>query len=134
MTMSVFDCLILMTQMIFSNWEQILYGILLVLLYTMVLDRVLMIGRNQVQVKVISTKCEEVSKEIQAKMDRGTTLLLIEGGHLREPSYAVLTVVSGRELPRLNDIVMGLDPDAFMIINQVSEVRGRGFTLHKEYK
>ena len=134
MTMSVFDCLILLTQMVFAGKEKILYGVLLVLLYTMVLDKVLMIGQNQMQVKIISEQCEIISEAIQNRMDRGTTLLLIEGGHLRKASYAVLTVVSGRELSKLNELVMGLDSNAFMIINQVSEVRGRGFTLHKEYK
>ena len=134
MTMSVFDCLILLTQMVFAGKEKILYGILLVLLYTMVLDKVLMIGQNQMQVKIISEQCESISEAIQNRMDRGTTLLLIEGGHLRKASYAVLTVVSGRELSKLNELVIGLDSNAFMIINQVSEVRGRGFTLHKEYK
>ena len=134
MTMSVFDCLILLTQMVFAGKEKILYGILLVLLYTMVLDKVLMIGQNQMQVKIISEQCEIISEAIQNRMDRGTTRLLIEGGHLRKASYAVLTVVSGRELSKLNELVMGLDSNAFMIINQVSEVRGRGFTLHKEYK
>lgn len=134
MTMSVFDCLILLTQMVFAGKEKILYGILLVLLYTMVLDKVLMIGQNQMQVKIISEQCEIISEAIQNRLDRGTTLLLIEGGHLRKASYAVLTVVSGRELSKLNELVMGLDSNAFMIINQVSEVRGRGFTLHKEYK
>lgn len=134
MTMSVFDCLILLTQMIFAGREMILYGILLVLLYTMVLDKVLMIGHNQMQVKIISERCEAISEAIQSRMDRGTTLILIEGGHLRKASYAVLTVISGRELSKLNELVMGMDSNAFMIINQVSEVRGRGFTLHKEYK
>ena len=134
MTMSVYDCLILLTQMVFAGKEKILYGILLVLLYTMVLDKVLIIGQNQMQVKIISEQCEIISEAIQNRMDRGTTLLLIEGGHLRKASYAVLTVVSGRELSKLNELVMGLDSNAFMIINQVSEVRGRGFTLHKEYK
>ncbi|MBE5981040.1 MAG: YitT family protein [Paenibacillaceae bacterium] len=133
-TMSVFDCLILLSQMIFSNMEQILYGILLVLLYTMVLDKVLMTGRNQMQVKVISKKYDQISQEIQRRMDRGTTLLASEGGHLRESSFAVLTVISGRQLPKLNELVLEIDPNAFMIINQVTEVRGRGFTLHKEYK
>lgn len=133
-TMSVFDCLILLSQMIFSNLEQILYGILLVLLYTMVLDKVLMTGRNQMQVKVISKKYDQISQEIQRRMDRGTTLLASEGGHLRESSFAVLTVISGRQLPKLNELVLEIDPHAFMIINQVTEVRGRGFTLHKEYK
>ncbi|NNJ31860.1 YitT family protein [Lacrimispora defluvii] len=133
-TMSVFDCLILLSQMIFSNMEQILYGIFLVLLYTMVLDKVLMTGRNQMQVKVISKKYDQISQEIQRRMDRGTTLLASEGGHLRESSFAVLTVISGRQLPKLNELVLEIDPNAFMIINQVTEVRGRGFTLHKEYK
>ena len=133
-TMSVFDCLILLSQMIFSSMEQILYGILLVLLYTMVLDKVLMTGRNQMQVKVISKKYDQISQEIQRRMDRGTTLLASEGGHLRESSFAVLTVISGRQLPKLNELVLQIDPNAFMIINQVTEVRGRGFTLHKEYK
>lgn len=133
-TMSIFDCMILLSQMLFSNKEQILYGILLVLLYTMVLDKVLLIGRNQMQVKIISEKHEEISLAVQSRMDRGTTLLRSEGGHLRKPSYTVLTVISGRQLSRLNDLIIGIDPHAFMIINQVNEVRGRGFTLHKEYK
>ncbi|MFR3728160.1 YitT family protein [Lacrimispora sp.] len=133
-TMSVFDSMILLSQMIFSNKEQILYGILLVLIYTVVLDKVLLIGRNQMQVKVISEKYEEINQCIQEKMDRGTTLLASEGGHLRQASFAVLTVISGRQLSKLNELVMGIDPHAFMIINQVNEVRGRGFTLHKEYK
>lgn len=133
-TMTVFDCLILLSQMVFTGKEGILYGILLVLLYTTVLDKVLMIGRNQMQVKIISERCEAISGAIQSRMDRGTTLMLMEGGHLRKSSYVVLTVISGRELSRLNELVMGLDSHAFMIINQVSQVRGRGFTLHKEYK
>ena len=46
----------------------------------------------------------------------------------------VLTVVSGRELPRLTRMVQQLDPDAFLVVSRVSEVRGRGFTLGKVYR
>lgn len=133
-TMSGFDCLILLSQMVFSDKEQILYGILLVLLYTMVLDKVLLIGQNQMQVKIISEKYEEISNAIQTTMDRGATLLSSQGGHLRKESFLVLTVISGRELSKLSELVMKQDPDAFMVINRVNEVRGRGFTLHKEYR
>ncbi len=134
LTMSIFDCMILLSQMIFSNKEQILYGILLVLIYTVVLDKVLLIGRNQMQVKIISDKYEEINHNIQEKMDRGTTLLGSEGGYMRQASFTVLTVISGRQLSKLNELVMSIDPQAFMIINKVNEVRGRGFTLHKEYR
>ncbi|WP_410496533.1 YitT family protein [Cellulosilyticum sp. ST5] len=132
-TMSIFDCFILLTQMLFSSKEMILYGILLVLLYTMILDKVLMIGKNQMQIKIISERSEAISEMIRTRLDRGTTLLYSEGGHTRKKSYAVLTIVSNRELSKINDLTMEIDPKAFMIINKVNEVRGRGFTLHKEY-
>lgn len=132
--LNVFDTIILLGQIIFSNKEQILYGILLVMIYTVVLDKVMMIGQNQMQVKIVSSEIEKINQAIQEKMDRGTTLFKIEGGYLREDSFAVLTVVSNRELSKVNDIVMEIDNQAFMIISRVNEVKGRGFTLLKEYK
>ena len=71
---------------------------------------------------------------IQEKMDRGTTLLNMEGGHSRQKSMAILSIVSGRELSKINEIVMEIDENAFMIVNQVGEVRGRGFTMMKKYE
>ena len=46
----------------------------------------------------------------------------------------VLTVISGRELPRLTRLVSEIDPTAFLTVSSVSEVRGRGFSLSKEYR
>mgnify|MGYP000718416411 FL=1 len=43
----------------------------------------------------------------------------------------ILTVVSNRELMRLNQLVQEIDPHAFMIIGNVNEVRGRGFSQQK---
>ena len=43
-----------------------------------------------------------------------------------------MTVVSSRELPKLNELVLEIDKQAFIVINQVNEVMGRGFTLHKQ--
>lgn len=133
-SMYVFDFAILIAQMAFGDKERILYALVMVMIYTIVLDKVLMMGVKQVQVKIISEQYEAISRAIQDKMDRGTTLLNIEGGHSRKKSMAVLSVVSGRELSKLNELVMGLDDNAFMIVNQVGEVRGRGFTLTKKYE
>ncbi|MCI8454177.1 MAG: YitT family protein [Lachnospiraceae bacterium] len=133
-TMYVIDFSILLIQMAFGEPERILYGLIMVMMYTIVLDKVLVLGVRQTQVKIMSSRYEEISRLIQEKMDRGTTLLYTEGGHSRKESRAVLTVVSGRELQKLNALVMGVDDSAFMIVNQVGEVRGRGFTLRKKYE
>lgn len=133
-SMYFFDAVILVGQMPFGDKERILYALIMVMIYTMVLDKVLMMGTKQVQVKVFSDHYEEISKAIQERMDRGTTLLNMEGGHSRHQSMAVLSIISSRELPKVNEIVMEIDENAFMIINQVGEVRGRGFTLTKKYE
>ena len=130
----VFDALILVAQMPFGDGERILYALIMVIVYTTVLDKVLVMGSKQIQVKIFSEKYEAISKAIQEKMDRGTTLLNMEGGHSRQKSMAILSIVSGRELTKINDIVMEIDANAFMIVNQVGEVRGRGFTMTKKYE
>lgn len=130
----VFDCLILLLQMTFSNAEQIIYGIIIVLIYTMVLDKLMLMGTSQTQVKIISTEYEKINNEIQKKLDRGTTFLKAETGYLKADQPIILTVIANRELPKLNQLVTHTDPKAFMIVEHVNEVKGRGFTDQKLYR
>ncbi len=132
--MYAFDFCILLTQIFFANKEQVLYGILLVLIYTIVLDKVLLIGHSQTQVKIISEKFEEINSLISRQIDRGSTLIQSRSGYLHQDGMLILTVVSNRELPRLSKLVLSVDPNAFMIVNSVNEVKGRGFSLDKSYQ
>lgn len=127
----VFDFAILIGQMLFRDKEKSLYGILLVMIYTVLVDKVLLMGKTQMQVKIMSKQYREINEMIHKKLDRGTTLYKTESGYLHEDGFSVMTVVSNRELPKLNALVMEIDDKAFMVISQVSEVKGRGFTLHK---
>ncbi|WP_461809863.1 YitT family protein [Faecalimonas sp.] len=127
----VFDFSILIGQMFFRNTEKSLYGILLVIIYTVLVDKVLLMGKNQMQVKIISDEYEKINTMIHTKLDRGTTLYKTETGYLHKDGFAVFTVVSNRELPKLNELVLEIDSKAFMVINQVNEVKGRGFTIGK---
>lgn len=126
------DFIILLTQMLFRDQEKILYGILLVIIYTVVMDRVLVSGKSQMQVKIISDDYEEINTMIQQKLDRGTTFWKSESGYLRRDTMTLMTIVSNRELAKLNQLVLEIDPKAFIIINQVNEVMGPGFTLAKK--
>ncbi len=130
----VFDVTILILQMFFSEKEQILYGILLVMIYTVVLDKVLLIGTSQTQVKIISRKYMEINEKIIHELDRGSTLIHATTGFMKQEQPMVMTVISNRELGTLNRLVMETDPQAFMIVGNVNEVKGRGFTQEKVYR
>ncbi len=132
-TMNVMDTGILLLQMAFSNKEMVLYGILLVLAYTGVLNKVLLLGRAKMQVKIVTEHFEEINQAIASQLDRGVTLFQSRTGHLKRDGYVVMSVVNNRELVQLNQLIQEIDPQAFIVIHQVNEVRGRGFTLNKEY-
>ena len=130
----VLDVCILFGQMFIANKEQVLYGILLVLIYTMVLDQVLFFGQAKTQVQIISAKYEEINAMVNGQLDRGSTLIHSETGYVGNDWKMVLTVISNRELTKLTDMVLSIDPKAFMIINRTYQVQGRGFTMDKSYK
>ena len=132
-SMFFFDLLILLTQAMSTPADQILYGILVVLISTTVLDKVIMVGTTRTEVKIISSKADEIRAAILSQIDRGVTILHGEGGYLHQPTQLLLCVVSIRELPRLEKLIHSIDPASFVIVGHVSEVSGRGFSLSKHY-
>ena len=130
-TMYAFDLLILLMQMFYTDKELVLYGIVLVATYTIVLDKVLVFGDAQTQVMIVSKEYEKINDVIHHKLDRGSTLLHSTTGYKKNEYPTILSVVSNRELPVLNNLVLEIDPDAFMVISKVNEVRGKGFTNQK---
>ena len=133
-TMMLFDIAILLVQATFSQPEQVLYGIVLVITHTIVMDKMLMLGDSRTEVKIISTRSDEIRTAILAEIDRGVTVLHGEGGYTGEPSEVLLSVISNRELPRLEKLVHSIDPACFLIVSRVTEVSGRGFSMEKEYQ
>ena len=132
-SMYVFDFLILLLQVFYTDKEMVLYGIVLVATYTIVLDKVLVIGKAQTEVMIVSKEYEKINEAIIYELDRGSTMLKSISGYMKNEYPVVMTVVSNRELPKLNDLVLGIDEHAFMIVSKVNEVKGRGFTFKKEY-
>lgn len=133
-SMYVFDFCILLLQAIIRPVESILYGIVLVLIYTIVLDKMMLIGSTRTELKIVSSKSKEICDAIQHQVDRGVTLLDGEGGYLHKETQIVLSVISNRELIKVEKIVRDIDPECFMVVSRVSEVSGRGFSMNKKYR
>jgi len=129
----VADCVILALQAGFNNREKVLYGIVLVLIYSVILDKLLMLGTNKMEIKVISNRSKDIKDAIISEIDRGVTLLHGSSGYLENELEIILSVVSNRELSKVEKLVHKIDEDAFVMISRVTEVRGRGFSAKKKY-
>lgn len=128
---NIFDCGILLLQVIFCpiTIEAVLYGITVVIITTIVVDKVIILGETKILVLVISPKWQEIRKIIFDDINRGCTLLNVTTGYYQDKQLAVMAVVSKRELHLLNDMILEIDPTAFIISNETHSVKGRGFTL-----
>ena len=132
-TMLAFDIMVLLMQAVFSPMPQVLYGIVMVLIHTVVMDKMLMMGASRTEVKIISSQSDTICAAILEQLDRGVTILHGEGGYTHESSAVLLSIVSNRELPRLEKLVHSIDPTCFLIVSHVTEVSGRGFSMDKDY-
>ena len=127
----IIDATVICAQLPISSVRQALYGILMVVVYSFVINQVMMMGNGKLQIQVISNRTKEVRDAVLTELHRGVTLLSGKRGLSGEPCDVVLTVVSSRQLARAKKTILAVDPDAFMIISKVGEVNGNGFSFSK---
>ena len=128
------DVVVILLQLFSHKLESVMYGILMVFAYTIIIDKVLLVGTSRIQVKVISKKQQEITDVIINELDRGVTLLHSRSGYHGEEREVVMSVVNKREYHKFIKMIQDIDESAFIIVNRINEVRGRGFSLAKTYK
>ncbi|MDP8242258.1 MAG: YitT family protein [Candidatus Celaenobacter antarcticus] len=111
----------------FKGVEYALWGFIALYVSSKVID-VIIAGLGYAKATlIISDKSEEIKDLIFEKMNRGVTFLKSEGAYSRKSRDVVLCIVSRREIAKLSEIVKLTDPDAFVIIQEVHQILGKGF-------
>lgn len=132
-SMYVFDCIILIGQMLFTPKQTCLYGILLVLVYTITLDKLLAVGASRTKLEIVSRHNDEIREAILEDLDRSVTMLHGRTGFVGEETDVIFCVIAPKELYKLERIVYSIDPDAFVVMSRATSVHGKGFSKAKEY-
>lgn len=108
--------------------NNVLIGALSVFASTMAVDKIQMIGGEEAkQVLIISDKNEEILKVLHHDIDRGSTLIMANGGYTKEKREIIMTVLMKTQYPELEKVVKEVDENAFLIVSNVTEVHGNGF-------
>lgn len=123
------DFTILGGQALFSQPEQILYGVVLLVVETFTLNRVMLLGQPQVQVFAISERYEELRKKLLVELQAGVTMVMIETGCAGQRQEGVLCVIPPRKLFAAKELIHAVDPEAFITVTRIQEVRGQGFSM-----
>lgn len=109
----------------FLNIETALYAILTYLSASNTIDFIVNGIEAYTGVTIISEKNEEIKHFIITDMKRGVTIYKGEGGYLEKKDIDILyTVVTKLEMSKLQSEIRQIDPDAFVVQQQIADIKG----------
>lgn len=130
---TVFDaCIAVLTGFVFGNFTLSLYSGIAIFVTGRIVDVVVYRFDYSKVALIISVKYEEVVLAINNELDRGATLLHGEGGYRHGETKVILTAVKRQHLAELKEIVVRIDPNAFIIVQEAHQVLGEGFARYSK--
>ncbi len=129
----LFNLFVFATGFAFLKLEAVLYSVAMNFLVGRAVEVCLTLLSERRMAMVISSDPQAIVDAIVHKLGRGATVLDGHGGWSGEPRKVVLTVLNNLELKRLEELVYGIDPDAFTIMGSGFHVLGQGFSERKVY-
>ena len=83
--------------------------------------------QSAIEFRIITNKPDEISTAVMQELSRGVTALSAKGMYTKEDRSMLVCVVSRRQVPTLKRVIHEIDPDAFVVMSNVSQVLGLGF-------
>ncbi|WP_044892952.1 YitT family protein [Bacillus alveayuensis] len=121
------DGLIVLTAALVFDVEQALYALIALFVTSKTIDFVQVGFGYSKMAMIITNKEEEVRQAILHKIDRGVTKLSGYGGYTEHERPVLMCVVEQAEFTKLKQLVKSIDPAAFVIVMDATEVLGEGF-------
>ena len=129
------DVGIFLIQLPITPTNGIILGVLYAGLYSIVMNKIIMMNEGGFQAMIFSSHYEEINESL-LQQGYGTSIMHLTGGYLRQPQEAILCIATSRQLNRVKRTALDIDPTAFITFSNVSEVNGNGFTtlfMDQEY-
>ena len=128
------DCFTVLLGVIAYGLQASVYGVISVVLCSFVIDKTILLGAKQTkQVQIISEDSDEILSRILQDLDRGCTIVESRGGYTNKSRDMLMVVVPINQYQTLIDLIHSIDPSAFIIVSDINEIRGRGFTIQREW-
>ena len=129
-SMSFDAIVVLLTGLVFRDVSKALYTGIAVFVCGKVVDAVVYRFDYSKVALIISREHEAIAEAIGKKLDRGATYLKAEGSFTGAQTKVVLTAVKKQQVAELKELVMALDPKAFVIVQEAHQVLGDGFSRY----
>lgn len=127
-TIIIIDIVIVILNMVFLKEIEIgLYSTIAIYLMGKIID-ILFEGIHFTKLLlIVSDKSEEISKQIEEKIERGVTGLYGKGMYTNEDKLVLMCAVTRRDIAKIKEVAKKIDENSFIIVTNSREVVGLGF-------
>lgn len=122
-----------LTGIVFQNVNRTLYSGVSIFVLGRVMDAVVYSFDYSKVAIIISKNYEEIAHRIGTHLDRGATFLEGQGVYSGQQTKVVLSAVKKQQISDLKQLVVDVDPDAFIIVQDAHQVLGDGFARFSKY-
>ena len=129
--MYICDFIIILTQTVANGMLKTVYGVIVILVSTIIIDKVLVRGKSAGRIFIFSEKHEEIRIALLDKLDVGMSYINGENGYRRKETKIIMTVVHFDMVEKVKRSVYSIDPTAFVVVDNVHYVSGRGYTMDR---
>ena len=123
---------VVLTGLVFHDVTKALYTGVTVYICGKVIDAMVYRFDYSKVALIISSEYDEIARQIGLKLDRGATFLHGEGSYSGHPTKVVLAAIKRQQLAELKELVTGIDPNAFIIVQEAHQVLGDGFSRYSK--
>ncbi len=128
-----FDAVVvILTGLVFHDLNKALYTGVTAFLCGKIVDAVVYGFDYSKVALIISPEYEAIAQAIGKKLDRGATFLNAEGSYSHQETKVVLAAVKRQQITELKELVMAIDPGAFVIVQEAHQVLGDGFARYSK--
>ena len=131
-TMAFDAFVVILTGLVFLDVSKALYTGVTVFITGKMIDAVVYRFDYSKVALIISKEHTAISQAIGDQLDRGATLLHAEGSYTHNQTMVVLTAVKKQQITELKELVMAIDPEAFVIVQEAHQVLGDGFSRYSQ--
>ena len=121
-----------LTGLVFGDVNKALYSAVTLFVCDKVLDSVVYGLDYSTVALIVSDHYDAISRKICDDLDRGVTLLDGRGFYSGEKKQVLLSVIKKRQAAELKELVIDIDPDAFIIFQEAHQVLGEGFKRYSK--
>ena len=132
-SMSFDAIVVVLTGIVFGDVRNALYTGITAYLCGKVIDGVVYRFDYSDVALIISSEYEAIAVAIGEKLDRGATFLHGEGSYSHQDTKVVLAAVKKQQIAELKELVMEIDPKAFLIVQEAHQVLGDGFSRYSKH-